>query len=179
MLHTISLTSTAACVALMQRKSCQPWPSWLPLVFFCNEWIKPGDEQATAWFGRKHIKSLWFLCLLWRKHSPVFHLGFASRKPNSSALEGLEGWAGAAHCPSWEHLCGGALQGSFALGQMKTHRPSMEVPDPLFWGSCMSYLMFDTHTLLGSKAVNVGPTTQGLHRATSLLQEQKSAESLI
>lgn len=164
MLHTISLTTTAACLVLMQGKSSQPWPRWLPSVFFAMSGANKVMSKPTAWFGRKHIKNSWCLCLPWRRHSSVFHLGFATRRPNSSPLEGLEGWACAAHCPSWDHkvlvlFCRGAL----LLDRWRATGHPGKSHILLLWGSCRSHLMFNNTPTqpAGEQSCEIGPHHPG------------------
>lgn len=156
----------------MQRKSSQPWPSWLPLVFFCNEWIKQGNWWAGLLPRLAGSTSKAYGACACPGESTaqyfIWDLG-----PDSSPLEGLEGWACAAHCPSWDQLCGVVLPGSFVLGEMESHRPSMRAPGPLLWGTCVGHLMFNTH-------ISCTPCCEfGPHWATSLLQKQECSSSYI
>lgn len=97
-----------------------------------------------------------------------------------------KGWRDERVLPTAPHgttRCWCCFAGEICSQKMKSHRSSMEVPQPPALGQLYEWPTVQyphlLHTLLGNKAVKVGPTTQGLHRAISLLQKQKSEESLI
>lgn len=103
-------------------------------------------SRPTAWFGRKHIKNLWCLCLPWRKQAQYFIWGW----PQGDLIPvPWKGWRDVHVLPTAPHgitRCWCCFAGELCSWTDEepqiTHRSATA---PL-WGSCMSHLIFNTHT---------------------------------
>lgn len=100
--------------------------------------------------------------------------------PNSSPLEGLEGWACAAHCPSWDHLCGVVLRGALFLDRWRATGHPWKSQAPCFGaavGVTLCLILTPPARPAGGHSCECGPQHPGAPQS-QLCCKNKSAAAL-
>lgn len=130
----------------MQRKPSQPWPSRLPSVFFCNEWIKQGAEKACCLVQQEAHQKPMVPVLALEKAAQYFIWSLPQGDPIPVPWKG---WRDEHVQPTVPHgttcvvlFCRGAL----FFNRWRAAGHPQKSHGSLLWGSFMRNLIFNTHT---------------------------------